>query len=84
MFLAVITTVYVRVALRFGVPEMRAVPLLLSTKVRPDGSAPDIVISAVGLAIVRMVKLNGRLADATAKELLVIDGTRPTLSVNAC
>jgi len=66
-----------------GVPASVAVPLPLSTKVTPVGSAPDSVIVGVGLPVVVTEKKPAAPTVNVALEALVIAGvpTTPTVRV---
>ncbi len=67
-----------------GVPSKLAVPLPLSTKVRPVGKAPVSVKLGTGLPASVTVKLNDVPTMAVAESGLEIVGASPTVRVKVC
>ena len=67
-----------------GVPLSVAVPLPLSTNVKPSGSAPVCVKDGVGAPIAVTLKLPAVPAVNVAPALLVIAGAWLTVSVKLC
>src|ERR1035441_1846766 len=78
---AVMLTSNVPLALAGGVPEMVAVPLLLSRKTKPGGKAPpDTLRTGTGEPVVVTVKALYCPGKARQPETLVMTGAPPRLS----
>ena len=75
--------VKVNVPSTVGVPASEAVPLPLSVKVTPAGSAPDSDRDAVGYPVVVTVKLPAAPSEKAALLPEVIDGATPTVRVKS-